>query len=314
MKTRLIISPTGVDESSRSVHIVAPSAASSKEHLKWAQKFLQDESFTCPKNPYLLGPDPLCANTDALRFEGLKKAITSPGANLIWCLRGGYGALRLLPYLKKLKAPKVKKLFIGYSDATVLHFFLAARWGWPTLHAPNLRDFILKEVTAQNKKAVLNFLRQPQQLEYKLKPLEAGAPLKSRKPVKPRAIRTAPLMGGNLSVLQTLVGTSLLPDGKFILKGRTVRPILFLEDVNEPAYKIDRMLTHLYLAGVLKNIRALVWGDLVAPENQQVFIQYIKRRWASLLKVPVYEGLPVGHGRRRAPLLLHAPAYIQHDE
>lgn len=294
------------------VSVIAPSSSLPKAHVNLACKWLKKNNFLTRTGEQLLGPDLLCAHTDAARAAHLKHALRDPATQVLWCLRGGYGALRLLPYLQNMSPPKNKKLFIGYSDATVLHLFFA-QWGWPTLHAPNLRDIILNQVQARDTKALLRVFKNPlQPVEYKLKQVQALNQQKKIAPTTrvPKVIR-APLMGGNLSVLQSLVGTSVLPGGHFILKGQRVKPILCLEDVNEPAYKIDRMLMHLYLAGVLKNIRALVLGDLGVVKGQARLMQQIKHRWAAVLKVPVYEGLPIGHAQRKAPLPINSTALIK---
>ncbi|MCB0357771.1 MAG: LD-carboxypeptidase, partial [Bdellovibrionales bacterium] len=122
------------------VDIVAPASSSTGKDFQNALRFVHKMGLVprAPKN--IFGKDLLCANTDHWRYQHLKKALYARDSKVIWSLRGGYGSLRLLPALAKLKAPLQQKLFIGYSDTTGIHHFLNSIWNWPTLHATMLEE------------------------------------------------------------------------------------------------------------------------------------------------------------------------------
>ena len=120
------------------VEVVAPGSRCSAESLAGGVQFLRRLGLR-PRLPRsLFGPDILCANSDRLRFEHLKRALYAPDSRCLWCVRGGYGAIRLVERLLELAPPPRRKLLVGYSDATTLHYFFNHHWKWPSLHGPLL--------------------------------------------------------------------------------------------------------------------------------------------------------------------------------
>ncbi len=245
--------------------------------------------------------DRFLAGTDKDRAESLLMAAKNPLVRVIWCARGGYGVPRILEHLEKIKFPEVlrrnPKILIGYSDITALQFLLWEKIGLKTIHGP---------VMATN-----NFLKMPKSAEKNLRELLSGKIRLGRESYtakwKTRALApikrevTGVLLGGNLTLLTNLAGTPWQPD----LRGA----ILLLEDCGEAPYRIDRMLTHLWNAGMLKSVRAVMVGDMttdvVLKSGQS------KNAWKDVLRdrlvergIPVVTGLPVGHGERNEPLPL----------
>src|SRR3984885_13844692 len=120
------------------VDVVAPGFRSPPEQLELGIAFLERLGLIPRVPPNLFGEDLLCANTDARRFAQLRRALYARDSRAVWCVRGGYGALRIIERLQALKPPARSKLLIGYSDATTLHQLLNLFWGWPSLHGPLL--------------------------------------------------------------------------------------------------------------------------------------------------------------------------------
>ncbi len=120
------------------IDVVAPGFRCSREQLDHGIAFLRQRGLKPRVPAELFGADLLCANTDAQRFAQLRKALYARDSRAVWCVRGGYGAIRIIERLQALKPPAKPKLLIGYSDATTLHQLLNLFWGWPSLHGPLL--------------------------------------------------------------------------------------------------------------------------------------------------------------------------------
>ena len=204
--------------------------------------------------------------------------------------------------------PHRRKLLVGYSDVTVLHEYARTRWQWPTLHAPM--------------PAASNFgLYDPNHYRALLDLIQGNHPGKAwgERPLKwlnQSTTAQVELIGGNLALWSSVVGTPFTPTPA---AGR----LLFLEDIGEKYYRIDRMLTQIRQAGLLDNAAALILGDFTncdddatqlvrGPSDTQIPLrrQFSKDEvWQEIfasLPLPVATGLPVGHGPNFAPLPLGA--------
>ena len=240
-----------------------------------------------PKN--LFGKSPMFANTDEFRIAHLKKVIYARDSKMIWCVRGGYGAVRMMPSIEKWPRPKLAKIFLGYSDITTLHCHLNQKWKWPTLHGPLLDRLGRDALTPREKRELLGMLfgRLPCVEFTHLKPLNSAAH-------KRRMLR-APVLGGNMAVLQSGLGTPSAMKPK--------NSILFFEDTGERPHRVDRMLTQMEQAGWFETCRAVVFGDFVlanAKDKRGLWHDVIPR-FAKSAKFPVLSGMPAGHldGRQR---------------
>ncbi len=221
------------------------------------------------------------AGTDEARLAQLQRALDDDSLRAVFAARGGYGVMRLLPTLR-LAAPK---WLVGFSDVTALHC-AAQRRGWQSLHAPVLTQLG----------------KQPQALiDRCFAALEGHAlpPLSAERTVT-AGVAEGPLLGGNLSVLTRLIGTPYLPD----LRGA----LLLVEDVAERPYRLDRMWTHLRLAGLLEQLAGVVFGDFTGCEERDADYTSatILDEEARALGVPCAAGFRVGHGDLNEPLLLGA--------
>ena len=237
------------------------------------------------------------AAPDAERATALQRALEAPEIRAIFCVRGGYGCLRLLPRLDWDRLGPSSTLLVGYSDVTALHLALYARAAWPGLSGPVVTEW------AQADEATLDSFRTWS--EGRTPNVLAGFDA-ALTPISPGAA-SGPLLGGNLAVLSRLLGTSFAPD----FSGA----ILVLEEVQEAPYRVDRMLAHLQHAGVLAALAGVVLGtfttgtmDAETPtlSLSEVFHDYFGDR-----SYPVVTGLPYGHHLPRCSLPLGVPVHLE---
>lgn len=290
------------------VDIIAPASGCSPESLVLIKNLLSSWQLTARISPELLGSDLLCANTDENRFKQVHEALFNSESRAIWCVRGGYGCTRLIPKLLTLKAPKTNKLFIGFSDITTLHLFLQQQWHWQTLHGPSANQVVHNLIDLKSieefKELILGNLNQ---LVFSATPLN----------IKKNCAETikAPIIGGTLTLIQASLGTAWQIEAK--------NKILFLEEINESAYRIDRMLQHLQQSKILEGVKAILLGDFISPfENKDptginkdaILIQSVLARFANEQQVPVLQIPGIGHGKKNRSLPLGANTELNLDK
>jgi muramoyltetrapeptide carboxypeptidase len=232
--------------------------------------------------PYLAGPD-------ALRLADLHAALADDEVAAIHCLRGGYGTLRLLPAIDTALLRAKPKLLMGFSDITALHALWAAE-GLPSLHAPMPASDLIRPGREDDVAAWAALLRQGLPAGTVLAPeLEPG------EPVHP-GVAEGVLIGGNLSLVAALCGTPWAwnPHGA----------ILFLEDVSESLYRVDRYLTQLQLAGVLHAVAGIVLGSFSETEPPEPLLRERLLPLCRAAAKPLLGGWPTGHGAPNRPLPL----------
>lgn len=230
------------------------------------------------------------AGKDADRAADINALFADREVQGICAVRGGWGAARLLPYLDFEVIAKNPKVLFGFSDITALHMAIPAKTGLVTFHAPTgfsawteLSASWFKRVAMDGESAA--YVNEP---DFKGRIAPVGFRTQTLTPGKGEGR----LLGGNLTVLAHLVGTPYLPD----FAGR----ILFLEDVHEGIYRIDRMLTHLKLAGLLSKIRGFIWGQCSECEPDSggygsLTIEEVLEDHIKPLGVPTYRGAMIGH-------------------
>jgi muramoyltetrapeptide carboxypeptidase len=215
------------------------------------------------------------AGSDEQRLSDLNGALRDPSIDGIWCVRGGYGVLRLLDGLDTDAMRRAPKALIGFSDITALHAALGRCTGVVTYHGPTAR-------------APLDGLSRDSLERAVVLQVDSAGTTPQAEILVPGVARGR-LAGGNLALLSALAGTPYFPD----LDGA----ILVLEDVNEPVYRIDRMLCHLRLAGALGRIAGLMFGSFTErgdPADSLPLAQVL-RDTAEAVGVPCLSGVPVGH-------------------
>jgi len=219
-------------------------------------------------------PQGYLAGSDEERLAGLHAAFADPEVRAVFAARGGYGAMRLLPRLDVAALARSRKALVGFSDVTALHLALQAA-GAASVHGP----------------VVTRLGEEPPDALDRLFSLLAGTappPLPGRTLVP--GVAEGPLIGGNLSVLSRLVGTRWLP----ALDGA----ILLLEDVGERPYRLDRMWTHLRLAGLLDRVAGVVLGDFTGCDDPGAGVEarQLMASFVAELGRPAIDGFPIGHG------------------
>lgn len=296
------------------VDVIAPGFRPTDDEVEAGIQFLESFGLRArlPKDIFA-GPgepgDLLSANVDEKRLQAVQKALSARDSRAVWCLRGGYGAIRLVPGLMKMKRPAMVKPLLGLSDVTTLQLFLLEKWKWPSLHSP-LLDRLGRVVNprlaegptgprpippaahVEELRRVL-FGEESSVLYEGLRWIghEPGA-----KP-KVRSIKGM-LTGGNLVTFASAIGTSLHPS----TKGR----IVFFEDIGERGYRVDRLLEQMVQSGVLSaKTKAIVFGEFTEgrePDGTNKVSAVIERfasTWAKKCGVPVLTGLPIGHGEHQ---------------
>ena len=246
------------------------------------------------------------AGSDRERAADLMNMFQDARVKAILCVRGGYGTARLLSLLDFPTIARNPKIFVGYSDITSLHCALLAKVNLVSFHGPMLNsEFVKKDLpdfTLQSFSRTLMRASAPGGIcqGYKTKTVS----------ILRRGTAAGRLIGGNLSLLCTTLGTPYQPSFK--------DKILFLEDLDEPPYRFDRMLTHLLNAGLLQQVAGVAVGlnknckdpkARTATEYRQTLEDVLRERLLPL-KVPVVAGLPFGHVRHNATLPIGVQATL----
>lgn len=227
------------------------------------------------------------AGDDDTRLADLHAALADPEVAAIHCIRGGYGSMRILDRIDAGLVRRAAKLLIGYSDITALHA-LWARQGLASLHAPMAASDLLLPDRQTDRDAFFGLLRRGLLAGQTLAPeLDAAAQVLCR-----GGVAEGPLVGGNLSLVAALLGTPWAWDAS--------GAILFLEDVNEEPYRVDRLLTQLRLAGVLDAAAGFLLGSFTEEASPSGLLQQL----LGDLGKPVLAGWPSGHGTPNRPLPL----------
>ncbi|CAN5428645.1 LD-carboxypeptidase [soil metagenome] len=274
------------------VDIVAPAAKCHSDVLGKTTTLLESWGLRSYIPEDIFGDSILYANTDAKRFSHLKYALLNDTSKAVWCLLGGYGSTKLLPMLNMLKPPSHSKIFIGFSDITALHIFLQQQWGWATIHGPSGYQASLNKVAENSIHLLKNMLFHPDEVPVynQIIPLNSFA--------KNNVIINVMLTGGNLHLIQASLGTSwqINADNK----------IVFIEETNERAYRIDRALTHLSQAGIFDQAKGILFGDFIdkGEPNGEFLVNKIIKEFAQQISIPVMQISNVGHGPINNPIFL----------
>lgn len=235
------------------------------------------------------------AGTDVQRIEDLNSAIRDDSIDAIWCIRGGYGAMRLLRDIDYSALKSNPRPFIGFSDITAFHSAIWKECGIVSFHGPTARG----ELTDFSRESLIRALvdqRSSCGIAPEARVLRSGK-AKGR------------LAGGNLALVASLMGTpwSIDFDGA----------ILILEDIDEACYRVDRMMRQLLLAGALSKCVAIVAGDFRPPQgetNEQVrLVDEVIAEAAEEAGIPCLAGAPFGHIQDQWTIPLGATAELDTD-
>jgi muramoyltetrapeptide carboxypeptidase len=226
------------------------------------------------------------AGTDEQRAADLNAAYADPEVKAVFAVRGGWGGARILPLLDWQTIRTNPKLLIGFSDITALHLAFAKRAGFATIHGGNATSSWRKQSWESLWR--LAFAADTPTLGGTAMEAEAGRPARTIRGGKARGR----LLGGNLTILSTLMGTPWLPDLN--------DAVLFLEDVNEAEYRVDRMFQQLKLAGVLDGLAGIIFGQCTScatnePDYAGFTLDQLIDHYCAPLGIPAVTGFNTGH-------------------
>jgi len=278
------------------VALVSPANATfNTVELDIARESLEALGFKVRQSEHMMERYGYFAGQDKARADDINRAFADRSVACVHAIRGGWGSARLLPYLDFDAIRRNPKVLIGYSDITALLLAVHAKTGIITFHGPiglgrwdpYSLDYYKRvlfngePVTYSNKQGISSDRNALTQVEFRTRTITPG---KAR----------GRLLGGNLTVLTTILGSPYLPDWD--------NAILFCEDVREDLYRVDRMLTQLKLAGVLGKIKGFVFGgcsecgpgdgNYGALTLEEIFKDHIKP-----LGVPAWQGAMIGHAQ-----------------
>lgn len=278
------------------VGIVAPAGPITEQQAKTAADKVAKAGYTplladgiCKKFGYLAG-------TDADRANQLNSMFKNPDVKAIICARGGFGTTRLLDLLDYDLIRQNPKILGGYSDITALAMAVYKTTQLVTFHS----SMLVPEDTEYTRNSMWSTFQNGQK-NYKILCDEAlgqnsddpSQPVTILNPGKSRGT----LIGGNLTLLQTLIGTKY----DFSLHNK----ILFIEEINEPPYKVDRMLTHLKSTKNLKGLKGLIFGKMKgcgAQGENSLELDYIIDEFCAGLSIPIIKYYSFGHVKSRCTL------------
>lgn len=263
------------------IAVIAPAGPVDPGEMRPGLEHLDRLGYRVLPAPHLYDRKAYLAGEDRARLDDLHAAFRDPRVNAVICARGGYGIHRLLPGIRYPIFRKNPKILAGYSDITALILSVYRKTGLVTFHGPMLRECAGKSTA--NLDGLIRVISSKRPFGVDLRGSDVLR--------KGRAEGT--LIGGNLSLISHLVGTGYLPN----LRGA----ILFLEDVGEPLYRIDRMLNHLRLCGYLKKVSGIVAGRFEDSGDPSA-IRDLLLEAVSGLRIPVVHGAPFGHGPENQPL------------
>jgi len=261
------------------IALIAPAGPAELDAEK-ASQWMRGRGYELRIFPGVHERDGYLAGSDDTRLNDLHTAFADPDIDAIFCLRGGYGTPRLLDRLDFDLLRHNPKPFVGYSDLTAVHLAISRYAGFVTFHGPMFNIDLLGGKQQPTESALFSMLRGD---------LGAGSVLAH--PVAYPLTTIAPgiacgrLLGGNLSMIAAVMGTPFEIDAESI--------ILLIEDVNEPIYRIDRLLTHLRLAGKLAQVAGVLVGD-VAGVDKAALERLLKQTFEPLC-IPVLAGWRSGH-------------------
>jgi muramoyltetrapeptide carboxypeptidase len=274
------------------VAVIAPASAFDRTSFE-AGLALLAERYRLEYSPGLFARHRYLAGDDERRLTELLAALADPEIRAVLCARGGYGATRLLAGLAARGIRPGAKPLVGFSDITALHLWMQC-CGYRSIHGPVLTQLArLPAATVPRLFSLLESPAPPASLEGTATYVGGSA--------------EGPLLGGNLSVLSRMLGTSFMPpsDGA----------ILLLEDTGERPYRLDRIWTHLTYLGLFARISGIVLGEFTGCEEKDADYTSadVLRELAMAVGVPCAAGFPIGHGAVNEPVPLGARVRLDAD-
>jgi len=276
------------------ISLIAPARKVSREEMQPAIKILAAQGYRIKEGKNLYASFHQWAGTDEQRLEDFQAALNDTETSAILFARGGYGTVRLIDKLDFTEFLKNPKWMIGFSDLTVIHSHVPKHFQIPTLHAPMAITFPKADKNTMDKLwAALRGENYQINFEWNNEN-RAG-------------ITSGILCGGNLSVLYSLLGcvSDINTEGK----------ILFLEDLDEYLYHVDRMMMAMKRAGKLSKLKALVVGRMTEMKDNTIPFGFtaeeIIRNAVNEYDFPICIGFPAGHIDNNTPLIMSAEVHLK---
>ena len=287
------------------VALVAPATVTyEKLHLQLAIETIEAMGLKAQVGDHVMDRFGYLAGRDQDRADDLNEAFSDSNVNAIFALRGGWGASRILPLLDYDSIRANPKVLLGYSDITSLLNAIHAKTGMVTFHGPNVMSRWNKFTYSSMRDVI-----------FEAKAVEYRNPVMVKDDLIARLYRSetivpgvalGSLVGGSLTLISSLVGTPYLPS----FKGR----ILFLEDVGEAIYRVDRMLTQLFLSGRMSQLSGIVFGHFTDVEPSPGLGNFalidVLRQHCAPLGIPCYFGAMIGHVDKQSTLPIGAMAQM----
>lgn len=295
MKTPATLSPRD------KIAIISPASVVDPGYIDGAARFFTSEGFEPVVMPHAKGPaDGSFAASDADRLSDILTAIGDPEIKAIFCSRGGYGCNRLLPDIPAGLVADNPKWLIGFSDISALHA-LWRKAGVVSLHAPMAKHLSSLPADHYCTRALMHILTDGLPVEY----------MAPHHHLNICGEACGVLVGGNLAVINGLAST---PFDAFSPSGSSPAPILFIEDIAEQIYAVERMMMRLALSGALQRCNAIITGHFTEyrPDRNHTDMETMIRRLLDRfgIAVPVAFGFPAGHTDDNLPLPLGAMASL----
>jgi muramoyltetrapeptide carboxypeptidase len=271
------------------IGIIAPSRKVSRDKVTEAANMIESWGYPVVFGENLFAEFNQFAGRDEDRAKDFMQMITNPEIKAILCARGGYGTVRLLDFIDQDIIQHNPKWIVGYSDITVLHSYINKLMEWETIHATMPVNYN-PELASSDSWLKLKMILQGHKVEYELPAHELNR----------LGTANGMLVGGNLSLIFSLRGTfcDLDTDGR----------ILFIEDLDEYLYHIDRMMMNLKISGKLKKLNGLIVGGMnEMRDNAITFGRSANEIIANTVKdynYPVVFNFPAGHCEPNLPLIL----------
>ena len=271
----------------QAVGIVAPSSPVNQSEISQGLELLESFPLKIRLAPHLFDHLNYLAGSDHDRVSDLHQMFSDPDIKAIFCARGGYGSARILNKIDFDLIRKNPKIIVGFSDLTALVIAIYKQSGLATIHGPTLLDLPKNK----NWPHLSRLITTSHRLQVSFK---QGKVIHKGK-------ASGILLGGNLSVICSLLDTPFLPSFEGV--------ILFLEEKGESPYRLDRMLTQLLLSNRLDRLSALIIGQMEDCGEKEIINSLLNERLGGL-NIPVVTGLPVGHGVENMSLPLGLRALL----
>ena len=275
------------------IAIIAPCGNVDFDKIILSKKYFENLGYKVKLGKNIANSSRYMAGNDTERVTDLHEAFCDSEVNAIICARGGYGALRLVDKIDYSIIRENPKIFCGYSDVTILNLMFLKRAGLITFSAPMAQSDFSGTVDTWTKTSFFNTLS------------SGNLNIQSKNgKFYNSGNASGLLLGGNLATVASLCGLDFLPDEKFIF---------FVEDLNEPVYKIDRYFTQLLnYSSFSNNVSAILIGDFLDLDDKDYFDELL-REISERLNIPVISGYPFSHSKVKATAPVGANAKLENE-